>query len=84
MIKLAESSNWLLIEQKVEPDPLEIIDSRLRVEDQSSNDVDTDLLDSIISQASKQDHHVVTDSIDLGSPHHVDQHSVRHTSKSEG
>ena len=83
MIKLAEEANWLLIEQKVEPDPLEIIDSRLRAGDQASNDVDTDLLNNILSKASKKDH-VVTDSIDLTSPqHHVDQHSVRHTSKSE-
>lgn len=29
MIRLAEESNWLLIEQKLEPDPLEMVASRL-------------------------------------------------------
>ena len=33
MIKLAKESGWILIEQKVEPDPLEIVDLHLTEED---------------------------------------------------
>jgi hypothetical protein len=42
MIRLAqESSNWLLIEQKVEPDPLEMIANHLVDDDDEENKMST-------------------------------------------
>jgi 2-phosphoglycerate kinase len=51
MIRLAKLSNWLLIEQKLEPDPLEMVTARLFGEEESTvpyvMDQDLDLLQDL-------------------------------------